>query len=306
VTPRRAFLAAVVLLGLSSAAPAHAAACCLSSSAFGIGRLALWEDFAVILGGSVSPVIGRWDERGGFRENPARYSEVEWRAQLSALVALHPRLQVSARLPYVLTQKASDDLRETGAGIGDALAALRYEPVYQGEYSFLPEVALTGGVTVPSGRAVGDGSRLLQSDVTGRGAWVLSAALTTELARDFWFVQLGAGVTVPLQGAAATPGHTEQFGVGLQATLAGGVEVRKGLVVSAVARFAYEGNSRYDGAVVPRSEAYDFGLGPALAWQVNPHWTLQGGADFSLPVGSLGLNRQGRVTGNLGVRYAYF
>ena len=278
----------------------------MSSSAFGIGRLALWEDFAVILGGTVSPVEGRWDEKTGWLGNPARYTENEWRAQLSALVALHPRLQASARVPYVVTTKGSNDLHETGSGVGDSLLALRYEPVYQGEVPFLPEVALTGGVTIPSGRSPGGAKTVLLSDVTGRGAWVLSAAVTMELARNFWFVQLGGGVTYPLAAPAADPGHTEQFGLGVQGTLAGGIEVRKGLVASLVARFAFEGAALYDGVEVPQSQAYDFGVGPALAWQASPHWTIQGGADIGLFAAGFGLNRQGRVTGNLGVRYSYF
>ena len=298
-------MAAAVLLGLVAAAPAHAGACCLSSSAFGIGRLALWEDFAFIAGVSASPVAGRWDEHAGWLGNSPTTSENEYRAQLSALVALHPRLQASARIPYVITQKAFGSVQETGSGVGDSLVALRYEPVYQGEYSFLPEVALTGGVTIPSGRSVVAAKSPLKSDATGRGAWVLSGSLSMELARDFWFVQLAGGVTVPLQ-SAADPGHTEQFGVGVQATLAGGIEVKKGLVVSLVGRFGYEGATRYDGVEVPQTQAYDFGVGPALAWQVASHWTVQGGVDVGLFATGFGLNRQGRVTGNLGVRYAYF
>ncbi len=296
-------LAAVVLL---AAAPAQAGACCLSSSAFGLGRLALWEKFAINLGTTVSPVTGRWDEKTGWIGNAPGYSEVEYRAQVSAIVALHRRLQASARLPWVITQKASDPLHEVGQGLGDSALGLRYEPVYQGEYEFLPEMALNFGLTVPTGRSVGAARTVLLSDVTGRGAWVPSASLTVELARNFWFVQAAGGVTLPLPSPAADVGHTEQFGLGVQATLAGGAEVRKGLVLSAVARFGSEGATRYDGEEVPRSAQFDVGAGPAVAWVINTHWTLQGGADFGFFGSGFGRNRQGRWTGNLGLRYAYF
>ena len=298
-------LLAAVLVALS-AAPAYAAACCLSSSAFGVGRLARWEQFAVIVGTSTSPVAGRWDEQGAWHVNMPGYSENEWRAQLSALGAVHPRLQLSGRAPLLLTQKSSGDQHEVSGGLGDSQLAVRYEPIYQGEYEYVPEVALTAGMTVPIGRTAGVSKTILGSDVTSRGAWVPSASVTTELARNFWFVQLGGGVTFPLPMAGAEPGTTQQFGLGWQATIAGGAEVTKGVVLSLVGRYAYEGPLRVDGQPLMQSQAWDFGGALNAAWKFGSHWTLQGGADVGLFASGLGANRQGRFTGSLAVRYAYF
>ena len=316
---RRLWPCALLVAGLA-AGRAEAAACCLSSSAFGLGRLASWEHSAVLLGVSTSPVLGRWDATGAWRPNAAAFAENEWRWQLSALLALHPRLQVSGRLPMVLTVRETQGLRAAGGGLGDGQLGLRIEPIFQGEYGWVPELALNIGVTFPSGR-LADGSappEQLGTEVTGRGAWILSASATAELARDKWFVQAGGGITAPIP--MPTPGGgVQRFGLGAQATLAGGLEPVKNLTVSVLLRFAYEGNlwvEPFDqltglpqrGAAlveVPQSHAYDFGLGPNLAFKVSDHWTLQGGAEFFLPAGGFGANRQGRITVNLGARFAY-
>lgn len=302
----RAGLAGLFALAWLAATPAHAGACCLSSSAFGIGRLALWEQFAIIVGTSASPVAGRWDERRAWHDGSTDYAETEWRAQLSALVALHERVQVYGRAPFVFTQKVAGELSESGGGLGDSQVGVRLEPLAQGQVPYVPEVSISLGATLPSGRTVAGARTPLASDVTGRGAWVLLAALTFEVAQDDWFAQLAGGLTYPLAMAGVEPGTTQQFGTGLQASLAGGYELRKGLVASLVARVAWEDNVKVDGVSLPKTAAFDFGGGPNLAWELSDHLTLQAGADFNIFRGGFGANRQGRTTVNLGCRYAYF
>jgi hypothetical protein len=298
----RLALLAALLLGSSRA---DAAACCLSSSAFGIGRLASWEDFAFILGTSASPVAGNWDALGTWHPNPGDYSENELRAHLSALVALHDRLQLSGRLPWVMTTKSAGPLSESGNGLGDSQLALRYEPVFQGEVAWLPEIAVTAGLTMPTGRPTSAAQTILGSDVTGRGAWMLSASVVFELARDIWFAQVGGGLTYALPQAGVEPGTTQQLGPGVQVTVAGGIQVLKPLVVSVVGRYGWEGQVVVDGKPLPQSRQYDLGIGPALAWKITQALTLQAGADFGIPASGLGENRQGRATFNLAMRWAH-
>jgi hypothetical protein len=284
----------------------EAAACCLSSSAFGIGRLASWENMAFIAGGSAAPVSGRWDGTGVWRPNATDYSEAEWRANIAALVALHPRLQIAGLMPYVMTTKSSAGLSEGAGGLGDSQLSLRYEPVYQGESSFLPEIALTAGLLMPFGRTAIASQTVLGSDVTGRGAWVPSVAATFEWAHDFWFAQVAGGVTLPLPMAGAVAGQHQQYGPGWQATAAGGLEVKKGLVISALLRGSYDGALNIDGRVVPQSAAYDFGVGPNVSLKLPAHFTLQAGADVGLFASHLGSNRQGHIVGSLALRYAVY
>jgi hypothetical protein len=301
---RAARLALLLAVGLA-AGRAQAAACCLSSSAFGIGRLASWEDYALIFNVSTSPVAGDWDALGTWRANSANFSENEMRAQLSALVALHERLQLSGRIPWVMTTKSAGDLSESGNGLGDAQLALRYEPVFQGQVSWLPEISVNAGVTIPSGRAMSSAHTILGSDVTGRGAWILSASVVAELARDFWFVQAGGGFTYALPQAGVDPGTTQQLGPGFQVTAAGGAEVMKGLVISLVAHYGWEGQVTLEGQPLPQSRSYDSGIGPAVSYKILPSLTAQAGADFGGYVSNLGENRQGRTTVNLGIRWAH-
>lgn len=309
-----------VLTLMLGAGTAQAAACCLSSTAFGIGRLSSWEHSAVLLGFSTSPVLGRWEPSGAWKANGPGVSENEWRWQASALMALHSRFQLSGRVPVVLTTRELVEQRASGGGLGDVLLGARFEPVYQGEYEFLPEIALNLGVTLPSGRVADANSMpaLLGTDVTGRGAWIVSGSVVAELARKNWFLQAGGGMTIPLI-TTASDGGRQQFGLGAQVTLAGGLEIFKDLVLSLVTRFGYEGPLRVEPrdeasglptgaplADVPGSQAYDFGGGPNVSYKISSHWTLQAGADFSIPAQGLGANRQGRITANAGVRFAYF
>ncbi|HRE92199.1 MAG TPA: hypothetical protein PK095_23995, partial [Myxococcota bacterium] len=71
--------------------------------AFGIGRLLIWEDFALGLRTSLSPGLGDWDKDGHWRSwDGAGYHETEWRSELWALAGIDRRASIFARVPAVL------------------------------------------------------------------------------------------------------------------------------------------------------------------------------------------------------------
>lgn len=285
----------------------EAAACCVSASAFGLGRLAVWEQAAGQVSLSTSPSPGRWDEHGVYFANAPGTADVEVRPSVSGLISLHERWQLAARVPWVVNSRQADGYAEAAHGVGDALASVRFEALHIGEYDLVPGVALNLGLTVPSGLAMARTQRLLATDVTGRGAWVVGASVTLEQTwRGRWYAQLAVGATVPLPMASFLVGQMQRFGPTLDSTLAVGVELGRLVVVSCVARGSAESSLRIDERIVPNSSAFDLGVGPAVAWKLHPRWTVQAGLDTGLFIDGLGDNRPARVTFTAGVRHAFF
>ena len=290
---------------------AAAAPCCMSATAFGIGRLLIWEDFALGLRTSLSPGLGDWDAAGHWRAW-SNYDETEWRSELWAMAAIDRRASVFARVPAVLLTRSASSTTDTGGGLGDLSFGLRYELLAIGELLELPAIALTVSVLAPTGRATEDSRSSLGADVTGRGAWTLSAGLGFELTRLPWFVRLDAGVSVPLPqerpDLPARGGHgvDQRLGVSVDLALSGGLEVASNVVVSLVPRLTWTDDTRLDEEVVARTSRLDIGLALAGSWRFDPHWTLQASFDAPLPIDGLGKNQTARLMTSLGIRYGSF
>ncbi len=308
--PHRASLAAAATLLAAVAAPAaaHAAACCMSATAFGAGRLLIWEDFAVGLRTSVSPALGDWDQAGRWR--PYRdYADLEWRTELWGMAALSRRASAFARVPWLVNRRASQGatpIDDLGTGLADVSAGLRYELLAVGEYVELPAVALTATVTAPTGRATHDATTPLGVDVTGRGAWVASAGLSLERTHLPWYARLDLGVSIPLPAHRPDVDATQRYGVELSAVAAGGAELSRDLVLSLVTRASWQAPLTLAGRSIEGSDRADLGLGLAASWRLTPNWTAQAALDTGLFLDGLGDNHPGRITTTLGLRYGHF
>lgn len=301
----RATALAALLCALTPA-PSRAAACCVSSSAFGVGRLAIWEQGAALalFGVGVSP--GYWNENAGYVPNPQGTGDVELRPSLAGLVRLHERVQLSARVPFLVNVRGAGGLSDVAGFFADTLVAARFEPLGIGEYDGVPGVAVTVSATLPTGRPMSQTKSLLAADVTGRGAWVAAVGVTVEQTWGRWYLQGNVGLAVPLPMPSYAPGVTQRFGPAFDATVAFGNELKPGLVLSGVVRANLETALHVGDETVPNSQAFDWGLGPALSWRVHPHWTLLFSADTGVFASLMGDNRQARVSGSVGVRCGFF
>jgi hypothetical protein len=301
--------AGIALAALVGLAPltADGAACCVSSTSGGVGRLRIWEDFAIGVSSAVSVGVGHWSADSEWKPYGDTYSELEWRSSLWSLVRLWERGEVQLLVPAVLNHRTATGTEATGGMVGDILVGLRYEPVAIGEYHRAPGVALVATLLAPTGRSADRSSEPLAVDVTGRGAAVLGLAATLEWTRLPWFVQFTVGATLPLPFERADTGLWQWFGPGVQLTAVTGVEVvPSDLVLDVTARFGWESPLRIDGDVVDGSERTDLALGIGLSWLVNPHWTLTASAETGIFASDFGDNSRGLVTTSLGVRYGYF
>lgn len=306
--PRPPSLAVAIAATLLTTALPHEAAaapCCMSATAFGVGRLLIWEDFAVGIRTSLAKGLGDWDADGRWRAWRG-YDEHEWRSEVWALVGLDRRTSVSLRVPAIVLSRATSDVAEVGGGLGDITAAIRYEILTIGEYVELPAIAATLSILAPTGRAPEEGRTPLAVDVTGRGAWVLALGLGFELTRLPWFVRLDLGVGVPLPDARDDLGVEQRLGVSLDVALAGGVEVANNVVVSLVPHLSWGEPTHLDGTRLAGSGRRDLGVTVAGSWRFDDHWTMQASVDAPIPSDALGVNQSGRLTTSLGLRYGSF
>jgi len=296
----------ILFISIVSYAPkVQAAACCMSATSFGTGRLLNWEAFAVGIRSTLLKGLGYWDTQSRWQDYSG-YSELEWRSELWTIIGLSRRGSVQLRLPFSLNSRTSGSSTEWGMGISDLQLGGRYEILSIGEYRYLPAIAVQLNVTIPTGRGTHQAKNMLGTDVTGRGFWAIGAGLTLEKAFSPLFIQLVLATQVPLPSHREDLGTSQQFGVLVQGMLIGGIEFTEGLVLSVLLRGNREGALSINGQEQMNSSRVDLGAALAISWRFTPHWTVQTSIDSGLYTHGWGDNQPGRITWNLGLRYGYF
>jgi hypothetical protein len=296
----------VLVLALTPAV-SKAAACCMSATTFGVGRLLVWEDFAAGVQLGHTRILGQWDPTGRLHLNGASFSDGLTRIEPWAIVRLHERLQLQARVPVLVNDRAVVGLSQVAAGLGDVGAALRWEAVSLGEFERLPSLGFTLGVLAPTGRRAEQAFAPLGAGATGRGAWGASLALESEYTVLPWFVRLDAGVSLFAPFKRTDTGVTQQFGPVVQAMLSGGRELVPDQLVLAVAtQVEWEGALRLGGELVSSSQGFVPSLVTSLSWRADPHVTLVAALSASVWPSGFAFNRDARVGFVLGGRYGYF
>lgn len=297
----------LTLAGLLTPRWVAAAACCVSATSFGVGRLLVWEDWAAGLQLSHGRSLGQWDSRGSLRWNDPGFSDGLSQAQGWAIVRLGERLQLQGWLPFVVNDRRSASQSQVAAAPGDAGAALRYEPVKIGEYQGLPSLAITAGAVAPTGQRVEETSPPLFAGTTGRGAWGGTVAVEAEYAFLPWFARLDAGASAFLPFRRPDTGTLQRYGPLFVTSLSAGRELLPDVLVLAVAVTGeWQGPVVLDGSATPGSRAFSYTLAGSLSWRADPHWTLVGGVNNTVWPDGAGMNRDARVGFNLGVRHGHF
>jgi hypothetical protein len=304
------FLTGVVLaaaLAIGAPRDANAAACCISATSFGVGRLLIWEDFAGGIQLGHARTLGQWDQSGTLRWNPAEYSEGVSQVQPWAILRLHERVQLQAWVPVLINDRWSGAVNQTAGGLGDIGMAARFEFLAIGALRGFPSFAATVGAIAPTGRRVERTSPPLFAGTTGRGAWGGSLAIESEYAFFPWFVRLDASGSGFLPFQRSDTGQRQQYGPLLRAGLSTGREAIPGKLVVALAALAeWEGAVQLDGTTVPESQSYLYALAASLSWRFDPHWTLVGTVSNSVWPHQFGTNQDARIGFTLGGRYGHF
>lgn len=301
---RSSLLALLLLLP----APALAAACCMSASVVGSGRLVVWEDAAAGLATSWGHDVGRFDTSGRFRPFGAGLLEDELRVEAWGIVRLHERWQLSARVPWVTGVRTAGGTSSVGTGLGDVSAAVRWEPIALGEYEWVPGLALLAQVVGPTGRRPEQATDALGASATGRGAWAASLGVTAEVTSLPWFLRLDVAGVYTAPFVRADTQRLQHFGPGLQVALSGGRELfEERLVLALALRLEHEFPLWLDGELVEDSEATGLSSALSASFKLTPHWMLTAAVSTDA-LGRLGLaqNRADRLAVNLGVRHGFF
>lgn len=288
---------------------AHAAACCMSASVVGTGRLVAWEDAAAGLSTSWSHGTGRFDAAGGYHSFSAGLLEDELRVEGWAIVRLAERWQVSARVPWVTGVRASPDgSTSVGTGLGDVSAAARWEAISLGEYEWVPGIAVVAQVLGPTGRRPEQATDALGATATGRGAWAASVGVVAEVTQLPWFVRLDLAGVYNAPFVRADTRQVQNFGPGLQVGLSGGRELfSERLVVALALRFEHEFPLWLDGKTVMASGSTGLISALSASFKLTSHWVLTAAVSTDV-LGRTGVahNRNDVVAFNLGVRRGFF
>ncbi len=288
---------------------ARAAACCMSASVVGTGRLTVWEDAAAGLLTSWSHGTGRWDVAGRYRPFVDGLVEDELRVDAWGIVRLHERWQLSARVPWVTGVRGTPDgTTSLGTGLGDVSVGARWDALLLGEYEDLPGVAVLAQVLAPTGRRPEQATDALGASATGRGAFAASLGVAAEYAVSPWFARLDLAAVFTAPFVRADTGQVQTFGPGLQAALSGGRELfEERLVLALSLRFEHEFDLWLDGEAVPDSASTGLTAALAASFKLTPHWVLTGALSSDV-LGRVGLaqNRQDRLAVVFGVRHGFF
>ena len=297
----------LTILAASAPQRARAAACCISATSFGVGRLLIWEDFATGIQVGHARTLGQWDANQPPHWNPDQYSEGISQVQPWAIVRLHQRVQLQAWVPVLVNDRWSGSTHQVSGGLGDIGAAVRFELLSIGALRGFPSLAATVGGIAPTGRRVEQTSPPLFAGTTGRGAWGGSLAIESEYAFFPWFVRLDASGSGFLAFRRPDTGQSQQYGPLVRVGLSSGREIVHGKLVAALAALGeWESRLQLDGATVPGSDSYLFSLAASLSWRFDPHWTLVGTLANSVWPQGFAMNQDARVGFTLGGRYGHF
>jgi outer membrane autotransporter protein len=92
----------------------------------------------------------------------------------------------------------------------------------------------------------------------------------------------------------------------VQLSLTSGYEISTAVVVSAMVQGMREAAIESEGERVDNSARTDVSVGFGLSVKATDHVTFTGGASTGIFADRFGDNQQGRVVGNIGVRYGFF
>ncbi|HEU4382837.1 MAG TPA: hypothetical protein VFR85_04960 [Anaeromyxobacteraceae bacterium] len=304
---RRALLFAAVLAALLAPRAASAAACCLSATSFGVGRLLVWEEMAAGVLTGYGWSLGQWTSSGQLQPNLPGFHDGVMLLEPYFILRVSERIQVQAWVPFLFNDRSMGPVDQFAGGVGDIGAALRFEVLAIGEYQGLPSLAFTVGGLAPSGTRVEQTLPPLLAGTTGRGSWAASLGLEAEYAWVPWFLRVEAAGTWYFPFQRQDNGLHQQWGPLLQTGISTGMEVVPDQLVLALGLLGeWEAAYQLEGEAIPSSSTRSLSAALSTSWRASPHWTLNGVVTNSVWPDGLGSNRDARLGFTIGVRYGHF
>lgn len=238
-------------------------------------------------------IVGSFDPARHFRAAPAGTNEVDLEQDLVGTVRVLSRGQLSAMLPMVETVRRVPGLTEGGGDLGDVVLGGRVDFTLPGASVVIPGIALSLGLTLPTGRAPEAARYPLATDATGTGAVQGSISLALEQTYGPYLINMAG--TVALRGARTVGDVHERQGAQLIGFIAGGYSFKNDAVLALTASYIAELDATINGARTPKSGRAATRLGVAGGYPISNTWRLQGSVFSDLPIRFLGYNQPAGV-----------
>jgi hypothetical protein len=281
--------ALLALVAVSWPSRAYGQACCAGGSAITPGRLELHEDALVGAELRAASVIGSY-QFDAYRASPPGTPEYDYEEDVFGAVRFLRRGQVALLVPFDETYRHTPtDGGHFGGGVGDVNLSGRYDLVLQGDWRYVPGVALLAGVTFPTGKPPESATQPLAVDATGIGAFQVNAALALEQTFGSWLANATAIV------AKRTEHGGETLGTQITLLAAGAYTWAGGVSAALSASYTFEGDGTISGADVPGSAKSVTVVTASGLWPVADTFRLLGGVFVDPPVGALGSNQPTQI-----------
>jgi hypothetical protein len=291
IAPRvaAAFAVALALLATFAPAAAWAQACCAGASAIGAARLVPHEDAVAGVGARVVALHASMDQSGRYVPAPSGAIELDFEQDIAATMRVLRHGQLTVIAPLIETYRSVPGLSEWGGGLGDIRLGARYDFIEPGASPTWPGVALSFGLTVPTGRAPEAASTPLATGATGTGA--LQASAQIQLERSFGDLFVYAAGSADWRSPRVVSGLHEQRGPSFSAFLAAGDSFKSGLVAAVTLSYTAEVEGRLQGARVPDSGYELTRIGLAGGHSFTDDWRMQASLFADVPISLLTRNQ---------------
>ena len=277
-----------VLLAVAAPRVARAQACCAGTGAVTPARLALHEDALVGVGLRTTDGLGSFSTTGAYVGAPAGASELDLEQDVMGALRVRDRAQVAVLVPLVETHRTAGPASESGGGVGDVNASVRYDFIYAGEARRVPGVAVLAGVTFPTGTPPESATKPLATDATGVGAFQANVGVSVEKAFGPWLV--GATGLVAKRAARDIQGVHDTLAAQWTALVVGAYTFPSEAAIALSGAFTAEGDATIDGMVEPGSHRRLFALSVSGVLPLSDRLRVQGAITYDPPVSSFGVN----------------
>lgn len=301
----RLFLVSIlVALVLASPHRAHASACC--GSGHGLGqRLNRDEQAAVTMSLRVADRFGSHDPTGRFFTVPSGIIDGDGRAEISGLFAPVPRLQLGITLPFILNIRQFGPDFAYGGGLGDLSASGRFDIVPLATSSAWPAIALTAGLTLPTGRSAAEAQDALAADATGLGVAEFRPGVFLEKSFSGQASAIFAGslgLRTPTMDARGKP---SELAPRLRLIAAAGPVFDNGLSLSMGLIHEREQAPSIGGVTSPDGHRVRTAALAFVGYDISMHYTLLGSIEVDLPFAHAGRNEPASAALSIGLRRSF-
>ena len=290
---------AALALAVLSPSSSWAQACCAGAGTLSPARLTEEERWGVGLTLRAAHQTGQHNGSGRWSPTADGLREESFEQQLFAVVRVLDRYQVALTVPVVQTIRGVPGLTDSGGGVGDLRAGLRWDLFPPGASDVMPGVALVGGVTLPTGRAAEKATHPLAADATGLGTATAQAGVALEQTDGTWLWQLSGQYIHTFD--RTNGGWTFSPGPQWQAAAAAGRGFASvaGIALSATVR--HDGESALDGITLAGSGRTMPGMGLSFGMPVARGWRVQAAMQMTPPWSQVGRSANGYLSATASV-----